>query len=840
MGSGRTEPSSRSGELAELPPPWCDSDPGIVTNPGELAELTPLWRGRADYPAAVHRLLIALALLLVACPTTPTTDDTDGDGTPDDLDCGPLAPTIHPGANDDYGDQIDSDCDGMDGVDVDNDGYPSNVADNLAYRDLQDCDDNDPGVNPGASEVLGDGIDQDCDGVDGTDADGDGYGSVLTGGLDCDDENPSTHPGATDPVGDGVDRNCDGIDGEDADRDGVASPESGGTDCDDEDPGVFPGAPEFCDGIDTNCLVDPSEVDDDGDGWLICEGDCDDGDPTRNPGATELCDGIDQDCDGSADTADGDGDGLRNCDGDCDDSDPLVYPGAPERCNLADDNCDGALAATELDADGDGHVACLGDCDDADPNAYPGAWGDAPGGADLDCGGTAGNDGLPAASVVLEGTVPGDVFGRSVCSADVDGDGLADLLIGAPTAGQVGGGTSTEGRIYLFLGSQLTAPGLASSFAPEDAWTVIVGEASFDGAGTSIANAGDLGSDGSDDIIIGAPGHDGAGQNAGRVYVVSGLALAAGGTLSLASSSRRWDGGPGEEAGRSVASGGDVNGSGKADILIGAPGRTANGAWSGGAYLVSGTSLGPVGVSSLSSTAAWILNGEVEGDFAGEAVAVGGDVDGDGRADLMVSAPIADGAAQGSGRVYLVSGGGLGGSGSRNLGSGDRVFEGGTAELAGDAVAFAGDVDGDLLDDLLIGSVSADRTSLWTAVTLPSSGSSPLASAPIQFTGTQGLGAAGADVDGDGLADVLIGGPGSGDAGVVWLFLGDDLGPVGSFSGSQASYSWAGATSGHLAGITVGSAGDTNGDGYDDLLVGSASPGSSASAGDAWLLRSPW
>jgi len=802
--------------------------------------LCPLSLLQADYPAVVHRILLALALLLVACPTAPPTDDTDGDGTPDELDCGPLAPTIHPGANDDYGDQIDSDCDGMDGVDVDNDGYPSNVADNLAYRDLQDCDDADPTVNPGAAEVLGDGIDQDCDGVDGTDADGDGYGSVLTGGLDCDDENPSTHPAAADPMGDGIDRNCDGVDGEDADRDGVPSPESGGTDCDDDDPGVFPGAAEFCDGIDTNCLVDPTEVDDDADGWLICEGDCDDADPTRNPGATALCDGIDQDCDGSADTADGDGDGLRNCDGDCDDSDPLVYPGAPERCNLADDNCDGALDTSEIDADGDGHVGCLGDCDDGDPNAYPGAWGDTPGGADLDCGGTAGNDGLPAASVTLQGTVPGDVFGRALCSADVDGDGLSDLLIGAPTAGQVGGGTSTEGRIYLFLGSQLTAAGLAPSFDPEDAWTVIVGEASFDGAGTAIANAGDLGADGKDDIIIGAPGHDGAGQNSGRVYVVSGLALAAGGTYSLASSSRRWDGASGEEAGGALASGGDVNGDGTADVLIGAPGRTTNGAWSGGAYLVSGTSLGPVGVSALSSTAAWILNGEVEGDFAGEAVAMGGDVDGDGRADLLVSAPIADGAAQGSGRVYLVSGSGLGGSGSRSLGAGDRVFEGGTAELAGDAVAFAGDVDGDLLDDLLIGSVSANRTSLWTAVTLPSAGTSPLASAPIQFTGTQGRGAAGADVDGDGLADVLIGGPGSGDAGVAWLFLGDDLGPVGSFSGSQASYTWAGGVGGHLAGIAVASAGDTNGDGYEDLLVGSASPASSASTGAAWLLRSPW
>ena len=788
----------------------------------------------------MRSLGLLLALVLVACPTAPETDDQDGDGTPDDEDCAPLAPTIHPGANDVYGDQIDMDCDGADGVDRDLDGYPSNVADNLAYRDLQDCDDADPDVNPGAIEVLGDGVDQDCDGVDGTDGDGDGFGSVLTGGLDCDDENPSTYPGATDPAGDGVDRNCDGVDGEDADRDGVASPESGGTDCDDDDPGVFPGAAEFCDGIDTNCLADPSEDDDDGDGWMVCAGDCDDNDPTRYPGAVEACDSIDQDCDGAADTADGDGDGLRNCDGDCDDSDPLVYPGAPERCNLADDNCDGSLGADELDGDGDGHVGCLGDCDDADPSAFPGAWGDAAGGADADCGGTAGNDGLLGASVTFDGTVPGDVYGRALAAADIDNDGLDDVIIGAPTAGQVGGGTSTEGRIYVFLGSQLTAPGLATSFAPEDAFAVLHGESAFDAAGTSIANAGDIDGDGRDDLVIGAPGHDGAGQNAGRVYLVTGGALTAGGSFALAGAARLWNGAANEEAGAALGAGGDVNGDGAPDVLIGAPGRSIGGVWSGGAYLVSGASLGPVGASSLNTTAAWTLNGELEGDFAGEAVAMGGDVDGDGRADLLISAPIADGAAQGSGRIYLVPGSALGGTGSATLGGSGWVFEGGTAELAGDAVAFAGDVDGDLLDDLLIGSASASRTTLWTAVTLPAPGTLPLSAGPIQFTGSQGRGAAGADVDGDGLADVLIGGPGSGSAGVAWLFLGSALGPVGTISGSQASYTWSGFTAGHLAGVAVASAGDTNGDGYDDLLVGSASPAASASAGSAWLLRSPW
>ncbi len=118
----------------------------------------------------------------------------------------------------------------------------------------EDCDDNDPDVNPDAEEIPYDGVDQDCDGEDLTDVDGDGYDGGDDGD-DCDDENPDIHPDA-DETCDGEDNNCDGELGED-------------------------------------------EVDDDGDGAMVCDGDCDDQNAAEFPGAPDPPgDGMDQDCDG--------------------------------------------------------------------------------------------------------------------------------------------------------------------------------------------------------------------------------------------------------------------------------------------------------------------------------------------------------------------------------------------------------------------------------------------------------------------------------------------------------------------------------------------------------------
>jgi hypothetical protein len=190
-----------------------------------------------------------------------------------------------------------------------------------------------------------------------------------TAAPDTDTAAPDTDTAACVPAAevpyDGVDQDCDGADLTDADGDGHAATEAGGDDCDDDDDDAFPGAEEACDGVDTDCdgTADPTTPwyrDDDGDGYgagaflRACEAptgrvaddtDCDDTDAASFPGAPERCDGLDDDCDGEVpdDEADADGDGWSACEGDCDDADPVRRPDAFERCDGGDDDCDGAI-----------------------------------------------------------------------------------------------------------------------------------------------------------------------------------------------------------------------------------------------------------------------------------------------------------------------------------------------------------------------------------------------------------------------------------------------------------------------------------------------------------------
>lgn len=298
--------------------------------------------------------------------------DNDGDGYPSNVDCDDSDPAVNPGATEIDLNGIDDDCNPAtpDNPDVDNDGYDYTV----------DCDDNNAAINPGATEVCN-LLDDNCDGAidEGFDADGDGFSVCASPAADCDDSNPDVYPGATE-VCNLIDDNCDGVIDENFDVDGDGVTSCGG-DCDDFDNNNYPGNAESCDLQDNNCdgVIDEG-FDLDGDGVSICAPtgvDCDDADSTTYPGAPELCDLKDNNCDGAIDEGvndDLDGDGQSICAGDCDDTDPNNYVGNTEICDNQDNNCDASIDEG-FDLDGDGITICslpVADCDDADGSNFPG------------------------------------------------------------------------------------------------------------------------------------------------------------------------------------------------------------------------------------------------------------------------------------------------------------------------------------------------------------------------------------------------------------------------------------------------------------------------------------
>ncbi|HSG99516.1 MAG TPA: MopE-related protein, partial [candidate division Zixibacteria bacterium] len=319
-------------------------------------------------------------------------------------------------------------------IDADCDGWPASI----------DCDDTNPLVNPGATEVLCDGLDNDCNPftADDVDADGDGV-SVCAG--DCDDNDPNNFPGNIE-ICDGADNDCDGIVDNGFDLDGDGWTTCAG-DCNDANATVFPGATEvLCDGLDNDC--DPSTPDDtdaDGDGVSLCAGDCDDNNATVFPGAAEICDGLDNDCntlvdDGLAFTtyyADSDGDGfgdagtsVTTCSGpppgyvtdntDCDDSDASVNPAATEICDGLDNDCDG-FVDEGFDLDGDGWTTCAGDCNDAVASINPGAPEICGNGIDDDCDGLTDAADPDCSSVVHPGAFGLDQNNASVALSETIG-----------------------------------------------------------------------------------------------------------------------------------------------------------------------------------------------------------------------------------------------------------------------------------------------------------------------------------------------------------------------------------------------------------------------------------
>ncbi len=388
------------------------------------------------------------------------------------------------------------------------------------------------------------------------------------------------------------------------------------------------------------------------------------------------------------------------------------------------------------------------------------------------------------------------VVGRAV--SDLNADGRSDLVIGAKGHDSV---SPNAGRVYVFPGG----PDLTRDTRPS---LTLDGEAENDFFGQSVSSRGDLNGDGVCDLAVGAPFST---QQTGRAYVFLG-----GASASTRPSSTLSGAAPGADFGRSVAIVGDVNGDGFDDLLVGASSALAGGAPSGRAYLY-------LGGEPFDTTADLTLDGGATGDQFGRVVAAAGDVNGDGFADFLVGAPRADamGAAD-SGAVYLYLGG------TTPDGTADLVVRGTTMDdVLGASLSPGGDIQGDGYADFLVGSPQR----MQSAGSVYVFAGSPTVSATPQrtLTGTVGAGpgeslgravAGAGDVNGDGFDDVLVGSPfftvnGELAAGRVFLHLG---GPSGLVETPAATFS--GSISNDNLGDAVAGAGDVDGDGLDDFLLG--------------------
>jgi hypothetical protein len=436
----------------------------------------------------------------------------------------------------------------------------------------------------------------------------------------------------------------------------------------------------------------------------------------------------------------------------------------------------------------------------------------------------------------LLGENSGDEAGAWVASAgDVDSDGFADLLVGAPENDE---GWADAGQAYLLLGSDIATSG---SVDLRDAALCILGEDEDDLAGLGMAGGADLDLDGYDDFAIGKPNYDSSNWNGG-VYIFMGSpsAYATPSTVTLSDATYRIEESSRERAGASIAMDGHMDLDGQPDLLIGAPYHNAPAASSaGGVYVVRAADLSSPGDVSLTSAYA-MLEGESYADYVGWRSTWIGDMDGDGLDDIGIGAESAVDRGLNLGVVYIVLADDLA-AGTSSLRDASYAYWGqGDHDYAGEALGKLGDLDGDGLADLSFGAYGADqngtnsgRAYVLRASELGSAGDHNMSEVGITIDGDTGDYLAKActglsDNDGDGRPELAIGVPyqdyGSyANVGGAYLFYSGTLSAGGSFESADADYFLSGTVQWEAAGDSLANLGDVDGNGKDDLLVGAPS-----------------
>ena len=432
---------------------------------------------------------------------------------------------------------------------------------------------------------------------------------------------------------------------------------------------------------------------------------------------------------------------------------------------------------------------------------------------------------------------------------DLNGDGVADIAVGASGDDDK---AADAGRIFVTLSN--FAPGLTHGLADAlPGGMIIDGVFAGDMAGAAVAGIADMNADGMGEILIGAPGMaKGALADAGAAFVVWGDSL--GGGVDLNDPFTAGGKGyaikgqaAGDMAGTVVLSVGDMNGDGIADVLVGAPGQDAGGVDAGAAYVVWGkTSDAVVQLNNVAAgTGGFKINGADGGDAIGSAMAVLGDQNGDGKAEILIGVRDDNTAGSNAGAVYVVDGKSTGTAidlSNVALGVGGYKISGVAQDDAGASVAGIGDVNGDGLDDILIGAPRSDRAYVvfgknnHVNVDL-ADGRTGLGGFQIIAEGVGDLDSmvvtGGADLNRDGMDDLVIGASlnseGGSDAGAVYVVWGG--GGTGTINLNQIAQGFGGAkivgAAGSLLGTSVAIGGDMNGDGVADLILGAPGLGES-------------